>query len=122
MTLKDFSVSSISFSTIKMMKFVPYQESTSSYQVLNYKFHSWKRLISESDAQIQFSGQLMEQENIITSMGRSDDRYSSEFQQLSQELQNSKEEVSDLMRALEDLAVSYEQKAEALGGIYVFYL
>jgi len=103
-----------------MMKFVPYQESTSSYQVLNYKFYSWKRLISESNAQIQFSGQLMEQENIITSMGRSDDRYSSEFQQLSQELQNSKEEVSDLMRALEDLAVSYEQKAEALGGIYVF--
>ena len=62
----------------------------------------------------------MEQENIITSMGRSDDRYSSEFQQLSQELQNSKEEVSDLMRALEDLAVSYEQKAEALGGMDVF--
>ena len=62
----------------------------------------------------------MEQENIITSMGRSDDRYSSEFQQLSQELQNSKEEVSDLMRALEDLAVSYEQKAEALGGMHVF--
>ena len=62
----------------------------------------------------------MEQENIITSMGRSDDRYSSEFQQLSQELQNSKEEVSDLMRALEDLAVSYEQKAEALGGMNVF--
>lgn len=63
----------------------------------------------------------MEQENIITSMGRSDDRYSSEFQQLSQELQNSKEEVSDLMRALEDLAVSYEQKAEALGGMNVFF-
>lgn len=81
------------------------------------------KLLDEKDDEIcnlsrvnqQLSGQLLEQENIITSMGRSDDRYSSEFQQLSQELQNSKEEVSDLMRALEDLAVSYEQKAEALG-------
>ena len=49
-------------------------------------------------------------------MKGSDDRNSSEYQQISQELQNSKEEVADLMRALEDLAVSYEQKAEALGG------
>lgn len=91
---------------------LPAAEESELYKLLDDKDDE---ICSLSRVNQQLSGQLMEQENIITSMGRSDDRYSSEFQQLSQELQNSKEEVSDLMRALEDLAVSYEQKAEALG-------
>ena len=44
------------------------------------------------------------------------DKQSGEFQTLHSELQESKEEVSELMRALEDLALNYDQKADALQG------
>ena len=60
--------------------------------------------------------QLLEQESLISSMRGADEKYSGEFQQLSQELEESKEEVSELMRALEDLALNYDQKADALQG------
>ena len=59
----------------------------------------------------------MEQESLISSMRGADEKYSGEFQQLSQELDESKEEVAELMRALEDLALNYDQKADALQGI-----
>lgn len=86
-------------------------ETTELYQILDEKddeIHNLSRLNE------QLKVQLLDQESVLSSMRGSDDRYTSEFQQLSQELTNSKEEVSDLMRALEDLALSYEQKAGAL--------
>lgn len=58
----------------------------------------------------------MDQESLISTMRGADEKYSGEFHQLSQELDESKEEVSELMRALEDLALNYDQKAEALQG------
>lgn len=60
--------------------------------------------------------QLLDQESVITAMRGADEKYSGEFQTLSQELEESKEEVSELMRALEDLALNYDQKADALQG------
>ena len=45
-------------------------------------------------------------------------KQSGDFQTLSSELQESKEEVSELMRALEDLALNYDQKADALQAAY----
>ena len=60
--------------------------------------------------------QLLDQESLISTMRGADEKYSGEFHQLSQELDESKEEVSELMRALEDLALNYDQKAEALQG------
>ena len=65
--------------------------------------------------------QLLDQESLISTMRGADEKYSGEFHQLSQELDESKEEVSELMRALEDLALNYDQKAEALQGKNKFH-
>ena len=65
---------------------------------------------------MNFLVQLLEQESLISSMRGADEKYSGEFQQTLQELDESKEEVSELMRALEDLALNYDQKADALQG------
>ena len=55
-------------------------------------------------------------ESLVSTMRGDGDKQSGEFQTLHQELQESKEEVSELMRALEDLALNYDQKADALQG------
>ena len=58
----------------------------------------------------------MDQETLISAMRGADEKSNGHFHQLSQELNESKEEVSELMRALEDLALNYDQKADALQG------
>ena len=60
--------------------------------------------------------QLLDLESLVSTMRGDGDKQSGEFQTLHSELQESKEEVSELMRALEDLALNYDQKADALQG------
>ena len=60
--------------------------------------------------------QLLDLEQLVSTMRGDGDKQSGEFQSLHNELQESKEEVSELMRALEDLALNYDQKADALQG------
>ena len=60
--------------------------------------------------------QLLDLESLVSTMRGDGDKQSGEFQSLHNELQESKEEVSELMRALEDLALNYDQKADALQG------
>merc|ERR1712142_1411250 len=84
------------------------------------------KLLDEKDEEIhivtrlneQLKVQLLDLESLVSTMRGDGDKQSGEFQTLHQELQESKEEVSELMRALEDLALNYDQKADALQASY----
>ena len=65
--------------------------------------------------------QMLDLESLVSTMRGDGDKQSGEFQSLHNELQESKEEVSELMRALEDLALNYDQKADALQGETIIY-
>jgi len=84
------------------------------------------KLLDEKDEEIhivtrlneQLKVQLLDLESLVSTMRGDGDKQSGEFQTLHSELQESKEEVSELMRALEDLALNYDQKADALQASY----
>merc|ERR1711953_1182423 len=84
------------------------------------------KLLDEKDEEIhivtrlneQLKVQLLDLESLVSTMRGDGDKQSGEFQTLHSELQESKEEVSELMRALEDLALNCDQKADALQASY----
>uniref|UniRef100_A0A8B9L2X8 Kinesin-like protein n=1 Tax=Astyanax mexicanus TaxID=7994 RepID=A0A8B9L2X8_ASTMX len=96
-----------------------------SIQRLEAELNRWRngeafRIISPSDDEINLQSQLVEklkkqmldQEELLASSHADSDRVQSELTRLQAESENAKAEVKEVLQALEELALSYDQKSQ----------
>merc|ERR1719422_2481259 len=70
------------------------------------------QMLDEKDDEIQEQSQLLEQEDLISATRRDYESLTKEMSKIQGENESAKEEVKEVLQALEELAVNYDQKCQ----------